>query len=194
MRQVPPPPGGLYDPLADAAEFGLRVHKAPLTSAHSVWIPDAQAIVIAHTLGEVGTRYAVAHQVMHAALESMCEAMGTSLEGGPEKRYELEVTVCGTTARRMLPIEQLDYALRQTDSAEQVADIMQVPTAVLARRVWEMTPAEHDAVDDLTRRLYWPDVMEQGICGRVHLGELTPPAVILDIIGHDPDGKRRIGA
>lgn len=62
------PKGRAYDPWAHAHDLGIDVKLAPLRTAHELWLPDRNLLVVHSHLRAVHQRNALAHGVAHAAL------------------------------------------------------------------------------------------------------------------------------
>lgn len=60
--------GRAYDPWEHAEELGVQVILRPLRTAHELWLPDYQTLVVHSRLRAVHQRNALAHGVAHAAL------------------------------------------------------------------------------------------------------------------------------
>lgn len=56
----------MYDPYQHAEELGLTVLHRPIRTAHELWLPDHNTIVIRSGLRAVHDRSALAHGVAHA--------------------------------------------------------------------------------------------------------------------------------
>jgi hypothetical protein len=59
---------GDYDPYAHAEQLGIHVIHRPIKTAHELWLPDHNTIVIRTGLRAIHDRCALAHGVAHAAL------------------------------------------------------------------------------------------------------------------------------
>lgn len=62
------PRGRAYDPWQHAEDLGLKVIVQPLRTAHELWIPEHQTLLLNSKLRMVHQRNALAHGVAHAAL------------------------------------------------------------------------------------------------------------------------------
>lgn len=60
--------GRAYDPWAHAEELGIEVLVRPLRTAHELWLPDHNTLVVHSKLRATHQRNALAHGVAHAAL------------------------------------------------------------------------------------------------------------------------------
>lgn len=60
--------GESYDPYAHAEALGIHVIHRPIRTAHELWLPDYNAIVIRTGLRVIHDRCALAHGLAHAVL------------------------------------------------------------------------------------------------------------------------------
>jgi Zn-dependent peptidase ImmA (M78 family) len=58
----------MYDPYAHAAELGIEVIHKPIRSAHEMWFPDWNIIVVRTGMRQIHDRCALAHGIAHAVL------------------------------------------------------------------------------------------------------------------------------
>lgn len=63
-----PPRGRAYDPWEHADRLGIDVYVRPLRTAHGLWLPDQNAILIHSRLRAGAQRNVLAHEVGHADL------------------------------------------------------------------------------------------------------------------------------
>ena len=154
----------LFDPFVEAINRGVRVRFGGLARYTSALVPSVNMVVVAARLPDAVSRYAVAHQLVHLELDALSGLMGPAV-GRNEER--VEAMACTSTARLLLPTNQLRKALMESDQAEDVAEILEVPVAALSRRVGELTPAERAELHPMTHRLAWPsDWPHSFVCGR----------------------------
>lgn len=57
-----------YDPYAHAERLGIEVIYRPIRSAHELWLPDRNLIVVRSGLRVMHERCALAHGIAHAVL------------------------------------------------------------------------------------------------------------------------------
>jgi Zn-dependent peptidase ImmA (M78 family) len=62
------PRGRAYDPWAHADDMGIEVVVRPLRSAHGLWLPEYNTILLHSRLRAGAQRNVLAHEVGHAAL------------------------------------------------------------------------------------------------------------------------------
>lgn len=60
--------GRAYDPWEHAEEMGIEVVVRPIRSAHGLWLPDYNTILLHSRLRAGAQRNVLAHEVGHAAL------------------------------------------------------------------------------------------------------------------------------
>ncbi|MGO3884707.1 MAG: ImmA/IrrE family metallo-endopeptidase [Mycetocola sp.] len=60
--------GREYDPWAHADELGLDVIVRPIRTAHELWLPDHNTLVVSSRIRATHQRAALAHGIGHAAL------------------------------------------------------------------------------------------------------------------------------
>lgn len=60
--------GLAYDPYEHADVLGIEVVHKPITSAHGLWLPDYNCIVIRSGMRRIHDRSALAHEIGHAVL------------------------------------------------------------------------------------------------------------------------------
>ncbi|WP_153001344.1 ImmA/IrrE family metallo-endopeptidase [Microbacterium testaceum] len=60
--------GRAYDPWAHADELGIDVFVRPLRTAHGLWLPEHNAILVHSRLRANSQRLILAHELGHAAL------------------------------------------------------------------------------------------------------------------------------
>ena len=63
-----PPRGRAYDPWVHAEQLGVEVIHRPLRTAHGLWLPDMNTIVIHSRLRAAAQRNVLAHEIGHADL------------------------------------------------------------------------------------------------------------------------------
>lgn len=57
-----------YDPYEHAEALGIEVIHRPIRSAHGLWLPDHNLIVIRSGMRRIHDRSALAHEIAHAEL------------------------------------------------------------------------------------------------------------------------------
>lgn len=67
-ERATPPRGLNYDPYEHADALGIEVIHRPLVSAHGLWLPDYNCIVLRTGMKRSQERSALAHEIGHAAL------------------------------------------------------------------------------------------------------------------------------
>ena len=65
---TPGPRGRAYDPWEHAHQLGLTVIVQPLRTAHELWLPEHNTLLVHSRLRSVHQRNALAHGIGHAAL------------------------------------------------------------------------------------------------------------------------------
>lgn len=60
--------GLAYDPYQHAEVLGIEVIHRPITTAHGLWMPDHNLIVIREGMRRIHDRSALAHEIGHAVL------------------------------------------------------------------------------------------------------------------------------
>jgi hypothetical protein len=156
----------LYDPFVEALNRGVKVMFGALDHRYtSTLAPSHNVIIVAPRLPDAMSRYAVAHQLMHLEIDALSGLLGPAI-GRDEARVEL--MVCNAIARTLLPANQLRKALMESDQAEDVAELLEVPVTVLARRLRELTPYEVNDLLPMIGRLSWPSHWGHHtfVCGR----------------------------
>lgn len=140
-------PSELYvtarDPLATLETewpwLEIYVKRLPDTYAQTVWTDGKPYIEIAHDLGPVTQRVALAHEMQHLVAGKPC----TSYCGENERQ------VVDATARWLLPdAGEVGEALNGR-SLRQAAAALQVTTEVLMQRLAALTADEQAVIDDI---------------------------------------------
>jgi hypothetical protein len=60
--------GADYDPYEHAETLGIHVIHRPIRSAHELWLPDWNLIVVRSGMRQIHDRCALAHGIAHAVL------------------------------------------------------------------------------------------------------------------------------
>lgn len=99
----------MYDPYQHAADLGIQVLHRPLRTAHEMWLPDHNIIVVKSGLRRIHDRTALAHGVAHAAL------------GHPDDRPKHEVQADRYAAERLIDEDQALELCRWTQDPARIA-------------------------------------------------------------------------
>lgn len=161
------PSMSLFDPFVEAVNRGVEVRFGAIDHRYtSVLVPSRGLIVVAPRLPDEWSRYAVAHQLMHIELDAL-NGLGGRFGHGCDRGAD-ELVVCTATARTLMPVNHLRKALMESDQADDIAELLEVPTVVLARRMLELTPRERRALAPMVERVGgWPSSWDRGfVCGR----------------------------
>jgi hypothetical protein len=108
--------GSDYDPYAHADELGIHVMHRPIRTAHELWLPDYNTIVVRTGLRVIHDRCALAHGVAHAAL------------GHRDDRPKHEVQADRMAAGNLIDPEHLHALLEWTPDCHRLAAELGVTT------------------------------------------------------------------
>jgi Zn-dependent peptidase ImmA (M78 family) len=112
----------MYDPYQHAAELGITVLHRPLRTAHEMWLPDHNIIVIHDRLRRVHDRTALAHGIAHAVL------------GHPDDRPKHEVQADRYAANRLISEDEAVAVMQWCDDSARIAAELGVTGRIW--RVW----------------------------------------------------------
>src|SRR5206468_3378224 len=129
-------------PGRDAAERypNITIRRADLPFAHAAFFPRRDLILINRLLSRRGWRCALAHELVHLD-EGHPQPSSETLERRQESATDRE------TARRLISLDELADALRWALGPEEVADELDVDTAVIRTRIRHLTPAEKQYIE-----------------------------------------------
>lgn len=104
--------GRAYDPWAHADALGIEVVVRPLRTAHGLWLPEREAILISDRLIQRHQRIILAHELGHASLAH------------PDDRPKHEVQADRFAARHLIcPDELADLYGWCTDESHLVREL-----------------------------------------------------------------------
>jgi hypothetical protein len=112
----------MYDPYQHAEELGVTVLHRPIRTAHELWLPERNVVVVRSGLRRIHDRSALAHGLAHAAL------------GHPDDRPKHEVQADRYAANRLVNEDEAVAVLRWTEDPARIA--LELGVSGRLWRVW----------------------------------------------------------
>jgi Zn-dependent peptidase ImmA (M78 family) len=106
----------MYDPYEHAEALGITVVHAPIRTAHELWLPDRNTIVVRSGLRRVHDRSALAHGVAHAVL------------GHEDDRPKHEVQADRLAAANLIDLDECLELMKWTPDCARLARELDVST------------------------------------------------------------------
>lgn len=106
----------MYDPYEHAEQLGLTVVHAPIRTAHELWLPERNTIVVRSGLRRVHDRSALAHGIAHALL------------GHEDARPKHEVQADRVAASNLIDLDECREVMKWAPDCARLARELDVST------------------------------------------------------------------